>query len=106
METLLFIDWPKVATWTFCIALFIMVIIILSWIVAEMQAKSFKVKYESLKDFINKAPVNQENYQAIYDLFNGMYCYSDDDKDKILHLWKKFEGKFKSIFPQKEKGQP
>jgi len=106
MDTILFINWAKVATWTFWIILFVVVIIIFSWIVAELQAVKFKVKYEALKDFIDKAPVDQENYQAIYDLFTyDIYCYSDDDKILITQLWWKFEFKFRSFFPDLKKSQ-
>lgn len=100
MNTLQSIYWPTVSMYVtafICLGIFIFIV---SFGVAELRAKSFKVKYEALKDFVNKSPVNKENFQSIYDLFTyDTYCYSDDDKDKVLHLWSKFKDKFKSYFP-------
>lgn len=105
MNTILFINWPNIAMYVTAFICLVIFIFIASWIVAEMQARSFKVKYETLKDFINKAPVTQENYQAIYDLFNEMYCYSDNDKILVTQLWRKFEFKFRSFIPDSKKNR-
>ena len=105
MNTILFINWSSIAMYVtafICLGIFIF---IASRGIAEMQARSFKVKYEVLKDFINKASLDQENYQAIYNLFNDTYCYSDNDKILVTQLWKKFEFKFRSFFPDTKKNQ-
>ena len=105
MNTILFINWSGIAIYVtafICLGIFIF---IASRGIAELQKRSFKVKYEALKDFISKAPLDQENYQAIYDLFNDTYCYSDNDKILVTQLWRKFEFKFRSFFPDSKKNQ-
>ena len=105
MNTILFINWLSIAMYVtafICLGIFIF---IASRGIAELQKRSFKVKYETLKDFISKAPLDQENYQAIYDLFNDTYCYSDNDKILVTQLWRKFEFKFRSFFPDTKKNR-
>jgi len=101
MNTQLMVNWPNIFTAVFILIILGMLIFIASFVVAELQTKKFKIEYEILKDFINKAPINKENYQAIYDMFNDTYCYSDNDKILVTQLWREFEYRFKSFFPDK-----
>jgi len=106
MNTILFINWSSITIYVVALIFLGMFIFIASFGIAKLQVIKFKVKYEALKDFINKAPVNQENYQAIYDLFNyDIYCYSDNDKILVTQLWRKFEFKFRSFFPDTKKNR-
>jgi len=99
MNTQLMVNWPNIFTAVFILIILGMLIFIASFVVAELQTKKFKIEYEILKDFINKAPINKENYQAIYDMFNDTYCYTDDEKLLIQNLWRDFEAKFHEILP-------
>ena len=105
MNTILFINWSSITIYVVALIFLGMFIFIASFGIAKLQVIKFKVKYEALKDFINKAPVNQENYQAIYDSFNDTYCYSDNDKILVTQLWRKFEFKFRSFFPDTKKNR-
>jgi len=105
MNTILFINWSGIAIYVAAFICLGMFISIASFGIAKLQVIKFKVKYEVLKDFINKASLDQENYQAIYNLFNDTYCYSDNDKILVTQLWKKFEFKFRSFFPDSKKNQ-
>ncbi|HUX56245.1 MAG TPA: hypothetical protein VMV77_04680 [Bacteroidales bacterium] len=57
----------------------------------------FKVNYESLKDFISKAPVNMECYNAIWEEFNNLYCNDDAEQILIKKLWDDFMFRFRDV---------
>jgi len=103
MNTLTIINWSTVAMAVTTLIAVIMFLFIASFFIAELQKKRFTLQYETLKDFINKAPLDKENYQAIYDMFNETYCYSDGDVRLIKNLWTDFRVKFRSIVPVEDK---
>jgi len=105
MNTILLINWPNIFTAVSILIFLGMFLFIAAFAVARLQAKKFIIEYEILKDFINEAPVNKEYYQAIYDMFNEMRCYSDNDKILVTQLWGKFEFKFRSFFPDSKKNR-
>lgn len=105
MPQLLIINWTSIAMIISCAITFVVVMLIASFCVADMQKKKFDVEYETLKDFIHIAPIDKENYQAICDMFNETYCYSDDNMILIKHLWFEFQFKFRDISPLNIKNQ-
>lgn len=100
MNALLVIKWSSVAMTASVLVALGMFIFIASFFVAELQKRKFTVQYETLKDFIDKAPVDQKNYDAIRDMFNETYCYSDDDCKLISNLAKGFRAKFREYVPE------
>ena len=100
MNTLLVIKWSSVAMAATALIALVIFIFIASFFVAELQKKRFTVQYETLKDFINKAPVNQKNYDAIRDMFDETYCYSDNDQTLVSNLARDFRAKFRTFVPE------
>jgi hypothetical protein len=103
MNTLTIINWSTVAMAVTALITVGIFLFIASFFIAELQKKRFTLQYETLKDFINKAPLDKENYQAIYDMFNETYCYSDGDVKLIKNLWTDFRVKYRNIVPVEDK---
>jgi len=82
---------------TVCVVLVLFIAFYLSPYLSNIR---FTVEYEALENTVDKAPVTQEDYDAIYDMFNETYCYTDEHVDRVLKLWKKYQAKFRIFVPE------
>lgn len=103
MNTIILIKWSSIALAVSILIAIGILIFMASYFIAELQKKKFTIQYEMLRGLINKSPLTMDNYQAIYDMFNETYCYSDGDIALIKHLWTEYKIKFRNIVPVNDK---